>query len=99
MIDFVLVNGFLYDEYVKMDIDERKELFDLSDHCMIRIDFRISTKASDEKMQKKIEYYRVKDDMKEGFLQKIEERLMRMNVDDQEEYVFHEAVMECAMKY
>ena len=91
VIDFVLVNVLLYDDFLKMDIDERKELFDLSDHCMIRVDFRIGVKGSDERVQKRIEYYRVKDDMKEMFLQKIEEKLVRMNEDEQE-CVFHDAV-------
>ena len=92
VIDFVLVNDILYGDFVVMDVDERKELFDLSDHCMIRVDFRIGMKDSDERMQKKIEYYRVKDDMKERFLLKMEERLMRVNVNEQE-CVFHEAVI------
>ena len=93
VIDFVLVNEFLYDDFVKMDIDENKELFDLSDHCMIRIDFRFGLKGSNEGVHKNVEYYRVKDDMKERFLLKMEERLLVMNVDEQE-CVFHEAVTE-----
>lgn len=36
VIDFVLVNGSLYEDFDKMVIDEEKAWFDLSDHCMIK---------------------------------------------------------------
>ena len=92
-IDFVLVNEPLYGDFVEMDIDEHKNFFDLSDHCTIRIDFRIGMKGKNERLQRNIEYYRIKDDMKEKFLNKLEGKLRKMEEAEQK-LVFHEVVKE-----
>ena len=67
VIDFVLVNESMYDNFVRMNIDEKKDCFDLSDHCMIRIDFGITMRKRDESVQRKIEYFSVRDGLKEVF--------------------------------
>ena len=56
VIDFVLVNELLYKDFIAMDIDEKKDVFDLSDHCMIRIDFKLNTKERDDTTRKSVEY-------------------------------------------
>ena len=38
VIDFIMVNSVLYDYFVEMRIDEQKEKFDLSDHCLVKMD-------------------------------------------------------------
>ena len=81
VIDFVLVNELLYKDFIAMDIDEKKDVFDLSGHCMIRIDFKLNTKERDDTTRKSVEYYRVKDDMKARFLQRMEAKLLSKNDD------------------
>ena len=36
-IDYALANQKMMDKYVNMKIDEEREVFDLSDHCMIKV--------------------------------------------------------------
>ena len=45
-IDLVLVNGKLLNNYTHMNIDEDKNIFDLSDHSLIQVFFKINVKQS-----------------------------------------------------
>lgn len=40
-IDFVLVNNTLHKKFISMLIDEEKDLFDLSDHNLLTLDFKL----------------------------------------------------------
>lgn len=74
-IDFALVNGASYENFRKMDSDEGKHLLDLSDHCLLRTDFSIGQRVKQDRAQKRLDYYSVREDLKVGFLVRMEEVL------------------------
>ena len=76
-IDFVLVNGGMYDCFRKMEIDERKELFDLSDHCMIKVECNLLCRKESSGIREReiVEYYCVKEEMKDPFVADLESRI------------------------
>ncbi|MEM8895449.1 MAG: hypothetical protein AAGC88_12780, partial [Bacteroidota bacterium] len=51
-IDFILVNRLFYEKFKRMMIDEQKTMFDLSDHCVLRVDFEIN-RRKDLSVQKR----------------------------------------------
>ena len=60
VVDFVLVNKSMYNLYIDMKIDENKDIFDLSDHNMIRVSIKIkacTTKFQDNLLEE-TEYYK-----------------------------------------
>ncbi|CAL4124685.1 unnamed protein product, partial [Meganyctiphanes norvegica] len=68
-IDFVIMNEKLYKEFIDMNIDEKQEIIDLSDHNLISINIRkgLINKTKYNKSDKKIriEYYsKNKDEVK-----------------------------------
>ena len=69
VIDFALANGKMYSNFIKMNIDENKNIFDLSDHCLIKLEFK--TNKEKQKLNKtydKIEFYSVKEERKEAYV-------------------------------
>ena len=74
-IDFVLVNDLMYRTFTGMEIDETKEKFDISDHCLIKVNFKVRRATSNFKSVERIEYYKVSEDLKDRFLEGMEERI------------------------
>ena len=62
-IGFVLVNRSAYSKFRKMKVDEEKNWFDTSDHCMIRVDFAVEHGKTNKKSENSeiVEYYAVKN--------------------------------------
>ena len=79
-IDFLLVNDRLYDCFKKMEIDEDKLRYDLSDHCLISADFQINTQQSKKKNKEivKVEYYSIDEQYSEQFVTGVEERISHL---------------------
>jgi len=100
VIDYYLVNEQMYERFEQMEIDEKKEKYDMSDHCYMSACFRMKrSKECEEEAEVSIrEYYRVKDQRSmERFVSRMEEELgMReeMNVLEMEE-LMGEVADEC----
>ena len=58
-IDLIMVNQCGYEKFKEMEVDEKREKYDLSDHCMARLSLKI--KKNKQKMEKEetIEKYRL----------------------------------------
>ena len=68
-IDFILVNSNMYPVFKEMEIDEDKKIYDLSDHCLIKLNLEVSQKNSSKtKNREIIEYFNTKDDQRDTFL-------------------------------
>ena len=76
-IDFVLFNQNMFQKFCAIEIDEGKELFDLSDHCLLTVTIDVNRKKNnfDKKCEKQIiEYYKLNsEELKSRFLNKLEE--------------------------
>ena len=72
-IDFVLVNELMYEFFKHMEIDEHKNTYDLSDHCLINITFNLQNSQNQASNKKEIvEYLCVNDSVKDSFIQDVE---------------------------
>ena len=68
-IDFILVNNHMYNKFKWMEIDENKSLFDLSDHCLMKVNVELNVAKSGKAEKGEIvEYYDTRDTNKEDFL-------------------------------
>ena len=68
-IDFALCNKNLYNLYNKMEIDEDKNIFSLSDHCLIEINFLLNVHSSEKcKKIETVEYYDTRNILKDTFV-------------------------------
>ena len=64
-IDLVVVNEYFYSRFMKMEIDEERNMVEFSDHCMISVFFeakRIQRKLVEE--QEERFYYKFTEDIK-----------------------------------
>lgn len=87
-IDFVLVNRMMYEKFNEMEIDERKEKYDISDHCLLEVRFNVKT-VNDNRLKRRelVEYYSVVEDKRPTFVEGMEQLLLERNgVDSMEEF-------------
>ena len=89
VIDYVMVNDRLYGDFLKMEIDEDKRKYDLSDHCMISISLKIQEDCNNNYVTEESEYFKVSDDLKEEFIKSLE-RKVRMSIGH--ELTLHEMI-------
>ena len=84
-IDFILVNERMYEDFIEMNIDEDKELFDLSDHCLLRSSFvteKTETKYVKNERNEQYYYKLNSEELKTDFLNKMEEDInMHINME------------------
>ena len=60
-----------YNKFECLVIDEVKLLFDYSDHCMIRVDFKLIKRKNNKIVNcEYIEYYSIGEENKVGFVEK-----------------------------
>ena len=87
-IDFVLICQKLYKNYLSMEIDEEKNYFDMSDHCILRTILSNEEKKNKLKDQPKYyEYISVKDELKANFIQNLERKIEEESeIEDMEEF-------------
>ena len=87
-IDYVLICQKLYENYLSMEIDEDKNYFDLSDHCILRTILSIKEKKNNWKAPPKyFEYISVKEELKANFIQNLESKIEEENeIKDMEEF-------------
>ena len=88
VIDYVLVNEEMELHIDKMEIDENKELMDISDHNLIKLSFRIDLESSKDFRNARWEitdYITTKKEVLEKFIVKMEESLTSKRVERMEE--------------
>ena len=88
-IDFMLVNEKMYNGFVNMYVDEAKSIFDLSDHCILKADFklRMGTTTGTKLLQENTNYYSVGEELKGNFIDVLESRLRRgEDLEDMEQF-------------
>ena len=71
VIDYILVNNDMHESFINMNIDDNKEVFDLSDHNMLTATFRRKHghgNKIDEKQSKKITYMKITEGSKRKFI-------------------------------
>lgn len=86
-IDFVVVNNKFYNYFVNMYIDEQKEMFDLSDHNLITVNFAMKHEKTRFQKNKWItsEYYKTDEASLEKFCAKLEENITKTKINNIEE--------------
>ena len=80
VIDFILCNQKMVRNFKEMNIDEKKEIFDLSDHCLLNAKFSYVhgkvTGVGKTRKAEEIIYYKTNDeDLKIQYIQNIEDHL------------------------
>jgi len=84
VIDYMLVDEKMYDKFLEMRIDEGKENFDLSDHCLMTAKFKISEGSRRWAGKWETwEYYKVDDqDIMGSFVREMENRVVGGDIDN-----------------
>ena len=72
VIDLVIVNDFAFGRFEKMVVDEEREKIDISDHCIVEIEFKVREQKN-ENLQVVREYYSFTEDRKGKFRRQVEE--------------------------
>ena len=89
VIDFVLVNEAMYKRFHEMKVDENKEKYDLSDHNLIEVNFRMDvkkTKNLNTTSYKETTYFCCKEESLLQFIEDLEEALGEHDVTTIQEY-------------
>lgn len=101
-IDFVLVNSIMYQNFINMKIDEEKNIYDLSDHCVLQTNFLLrDTRKLRCKEREIVNYFSVKDDMKDKFINNSEQKIHREagSIDMEKlEFIIHETAQNTLRK-
>lgn len=85
----------MYSNFIRMDIDEGKNIFDLSDHCVIKSMFRFEKyKMKKGKERDIVEYFSVRDEMQKEFISNVERRIDETHSIDMDK--FEEIIIETA---
>ena len=58
-IDLIMVNQCGYEKFEEMEVDEKREIYDLSDHCMVRLSLKINKNKQKKEKEETIEKYRL----------------------------------------
>ena len=74
-IDFVLVNKEMYSKFEEMIVDENKEYYDLSDHCLIKVNFKMKDIQRKDTETFQVQYYDVGESARHAFVQNFENSL------------------------
>ena len=95
-IDFILVNNNMYNKYNYMEIDEDKNIYRLSDHCLLKMNIELNVVISNKiRKREEVEYYDTRDTHKEAFLDEFVESARRNDMDMEE---FNNLLGTCADK-
>ena len=78
VIDYILVNNKMHDNFINLKIDDNKEIFDLSDHNLLTATFYKNNghqKKFAKKKCKEITYMKITDDSKKKFIRNIHQNI------------------------
>lgn len=74
VIDYALVTTSLYNKYHDMQIDEDKEIYDLSDHNLINIRLKLNGKIRQKDEPREVEDYKKDEENLKIFIRELEEK-------------------------
>ena len=80
-IDYALVNRNMIKYFKAMYIDEQKEMYDLSDHCLMKIDLQLDTLQLNEG-EKVLEINCFAPERMELFNERVREELLKINDEE-----------------
>ena len=93
VIDLILVNRKMYNSFQTMEIDEKKEKIDLSDHNMIEVTFRtfMEKKETWNKWTER-EYYRFDEESLKNYLSEVRQNIINheeidLDIDKMNEFI------------
>ena len=58
-IDLIMVNQCGYEKFEEMEINKKKEIYDLSDHCMVRLSLKMKKNKQKREKEQTVEKYRL----------------------------------------
>ena len=91
VLDYCLVDEAMYGKFCGMEIDEGKELFDLSDHCLVRVHFRLGIQREGDKVGRNRTFYKINDrNRMQRFVGEVEEKFEEeadMSVTEMEDQI------------
>ena len=80
VIDFAHSSGKMLNNFVKINIDENKDIYELSDHCLEKLEFK-TNKEKISKTKDKIKFYSVKEERKEAYVQMVENEIRKLDTE------------------
>ena len=88
VIDFVLVNNNFYNMLVNMNIDEKKNEFDLSDHNLITANFKMELTKAKFNRNNWVEttFYTTKEESLKKFCKAVEQEIINENIESIEKF-------------
>ena len=87
VVDYVMVTEEAYKRFYKMRIDEEKDVYDLSDHNLIEVEFRVQEEKREYKKSEWVEreYYKTDKSSLEMFRKRLEETVVRNKMESMDE--------------
>ena len=87
VVDYVMVTEEAYKRFHKMRIDEEKDVYDLSDHNLIEVEFRVQEEKREYKKSEWVEreYYKTDKSSLEMFRKRLEEKVVRNKMESMDE--------------
>ena len=81
VIDLVMVNEEAYSRYIRMEVDERREIVDSSDHCVISVYFKVrkEERRLNDGVKEKA-YYKFTEKRESRFRMQVEEDLQEEEI-------------------
>ena len=74
-IDLIMVNQCGYEKFEEMEVDEKREIYDLSDHCMVRLSLKIKKNKQKKEKEETIEKYRLSQGRMNNYKKEVKDRL------------------------
>ena len=74
-IDLIMVNQCGYEKFDEMEVDEKREIYDLSDHCMVRLRLKIKKNKQKKEKEETIEKYRLSQGRMNNYKKEVKDRL------------------------
>ena len=70
-----MVNQCGYEKFEEMEVDEKREIYDLSDHCMVRLSLKIKKNKQKKEKEETIEKYRLSQGRMNNYKKEVKDRL------------------------
>ena len=71
-IDLIMVNQCGYEKFEEMEVNEKREIYDLFDHCMVRLSLKIKKNKHKKEKEETIEKYRLSQERMNNYKKRSE---------------------------
>ena len=102
VLDLVMVNHTLYEKFRGMEIDEKKEKVDISDHNLLEVEFNIARHPGKKSILIEHDYYRTDEKSLDEYLSVVREKLIlcdEINIEIINEIIKEAADLELKTTY